>query len=151
MIKNLDKKNSLRLLGSNYIGRLAYISQGAPSVVPITYYYDKSSNSVISYSGEGHKINAMRNNRFVSIQVDEIVTTNNWKSIAVHGAFEELHGTDAKYQLHLFTEGVRSLASQIENNHFKSIDEFSSKMPMSKVPIVYRIKIIEITGKLREP
>lgn len=151
MIKNLETQDSLLLLGSNYIGRLAYISQAAPSIVPITYYYDQSSNSVISYSGEGHKINAMRKNPLVSIQVDEIVETDNWKSIAVHGTFDELHGTDAKYHLHLFTEGVRSLANQLEKRDFKSIDEFSSKMPTNKVPIVYRIKIIEITGKLREP
>ena len=109
MIKNLKAKESIHLLRDNYIGRLAFISQGNPYIVPITYYYDETSNSILGYSAEGHKMNAMRKNRSVSLEVDEIISVNNWQSILAHGVFEELQGSEAKFLLHWFAQGVTNI------------------------------------------
>ena len=150
MIKNLQGKTSLDILRKNYIGRLAYISKGKPYLIPITYYYDDDNNSIISYTSEGHKIESMRINRTVSLQVDEITSVNRWRSVLVHGLFEELEQIDAKFQLHVFAEGVKKVIAERdkENPHF--IGEFSSKLKGEGSPVVYRIKMQEITGKQRE-
>lgn len=150
MIKNLDIKESLFVLENNYIGHLSYIYQNRPYVVPVTYYYDQANNAIICYSGEGHKINAMRKNNAVSLQVAEIVTVNDWKSVLVHGTFEQHFGSDAKAYLHAFSLGVKDVIMEKEHTKLNYISEFSSKIYKGDVPIVYLIKIEEITGKKRK-
>jgi len=149
-MKNLSNSESITLLKDNYIGHLSYIAQGSPFTIPITYYYDKISYAIISYSAEGHKMDSMRKNSEVALEVEEIESNNNWQSVLVHGTFEELHGSDAKYYLHEFTEGVKSIITQKEHTHPEFISEFSSKSSSKKIPVVYRIKIEEITGKRKE-
>lgn len=139
-----------RVLRDNFIGHLAFISKGRPYVVPITYYFDPSDNTIISYSAEGHKIEAMRKNNSVSMVVEEIRSMTNWESAMLSGTYEELEGSTAKQQLHLFTKGVKGLLLQKEDKEVEFISEFSSKLYSRGIPIVFRIQILDITGKRRE-
>jgi nitroimidazol reductase NimA-like FMN-containing flavoprotein (pyridoxamine 5'-phosphate oxidase superfamily) len=151
MIKELNKKTCIDILSKNYIGRLAYIAKGEPYVVPITYhYFDHDNKSILSYSAEGHKIESMRKNRNVSLEVDEITSVNRWRSVLVHGLFEELEQIDAKFLLHQFAEGVKKVISEREKENPQFIGEFSSKLKGEGTPVVYRIRIQGITGKQRE-
>lgn len=149
-MENLSKSEIITLLKDNYIGHLSYIAQGRPFTIPITYFYDLGSNAIISYSAEGHKMEAMRKNGAVSLEVEEIVSNSNWQSVLAHGTFDELHGSDAKYYLHQFTEGVKNIIKQKEQTLPEFISEFSSKSSSKKIPIIYRIKILEITGRRKE-
>lgn len=150
MIKDLGFGECIQLLCNNYIGHLAYIAGESPFVIPITYYYDQSHNSIISYSQEGHKIDAMRKNRSVSMEVDEIESVNRWKSVLAHGKFEELSGIDAKHLLHEFSNGVKEIINRKQTKKLQFISEFSSKLGAERTsPIVYRIQLLEITGKQR--
>lgn len=147
---DLKSNESLRILRNNYIGRLAFISEGKPFTVPITYFFDPSDNSILSYSGQGHKIDAMRKNHSVSLQVDAIVSVHNWESALVHGTFEELKSSDAKQKLQEFAKGVKRILLSKERKEVEFINEFSSKQYSGENSIVYRIKILEITGKRKE-
>lgn len=147
---DLTISESTHVLRNNYHGHLAYLSQGVPFVVPITFYFDHEDNSIISYSAEGHKIDAMRKNPSVSMAVEQIQSPVNWKSALIHGTFEELKGSLAKQKLHHFTEGVKKIIHHKEHREVDFINEFSSKIYSRGLPIVYRIKIVEITGKRRE-
>ena len=149
-MKNLTKHISKHILETNYIGHLGFISEDKPYVVPITYFYDSDENCILSYSAEGHKINAMRKNNAVSLEVSEIKSVNSWQSILVHGKFEELGGTHAKQQLHKFALGIKKILLIKENKHHQLISDFSSKITSNGVPIMYRIKLLDITGKCRE-
>ena len=149
-MKELTQEECLALLAGNYIGRMAYISKGRAEIIPITYYFDPEQHAVISYSGEGTKIEAMRQNRSVSFQVDEINTLDQWRSVLLYGTYEELSGMDAKYQLHKFSEGVKKAILKKEKTNLQFISEFSSKADSNGTPIVYRIKITEVHGKQRE-
>lgn len=148
-MKDLNSEECLKMLRDNYIGRLAYVQGKNPYVIPITYYYYNHTNkSLISYSGEGHKIDSMRKNKLVSLEVDKIDSINKWKSVLVHGEFEEVSGIYAKKLLHEFAIGVKDLINSKKENEVESIKEFSNKLnPEGKPPIVYRIKIHLITGK----
>jgi nitroimidazol reductase NimA-like FMN-containing flavoprotein (pyridoxamine 5'-phosphate oxidase superfamily) len=149
MIKNLIAKECIEILSNNYIGRLAYIAEGQPLVVPITYYYDQPNNRIISYSTEGLKIESMRKNGIVSLEVDEIISVNRWRSVLALGLFEELSSIDAKHQLHQFAQGVKNTIASKEKGNPQFIGEFSSKLKAEGIPIVYRLAINKITGKQR--
>lgn len=146
----LDVEECNKLLSNNYIGRLAFISGANPFITPITYFYDVNENCILSYSSEGHKIDAMRKSKIVALQVDDIHTIQDWRSVMVHGEFEELKGSTAKHYLHKFAEGVQETIAKKEGTGAKFISDFSSRLTQKGIPIVYRIKLIEMSGKCRD-
>jgi nitroimidazol reductase NimA-like FMN-containing flavoprotein (pyridoxamine 5'-phosphate oxidase superfamily) len=148
MRENLDQQECAALLADNYIGYLGYISNNSPFIVPITYFYD-GKKTIIIYSSEGNKINAMRKNNNVSLQVSKIKNIDNWDSVLAHGNFEELSGIDAKQSLHEFADGIKNLILRKEELNLHFIGEFSSKINKEEIPIVGKITINEFTGKTR--
>ena len=149
MIRTLNEKENARLLETNYIGHLAYIYKSMPFVVPITYYFEMESNTIICYSAEGQKITAMRKNNNVALEVSEIDSVNDWKSILVHGTYEELEGIKASARLHDFSLGVKSLIINKKLRKLDFINQFSSKINKEDSSIVFHINIESITGKMR--
>lgn len=150
MIKNLERDEMTYVLQNNYIGFIGYISQNRPYVVPITYYYDEEKQIIICYSGEGHKITSMRKNSDVSLQVCDIDSANNWKSVLIHGTFELHYGSDAKAYLHQFSIGVKDIITKKEHKRPDFISDFSSKIYKDDIPIVFLIRVEEVTGKKRK-
>lgn len=150
MIKTLEEKEKLLLLSTNYIGNLGYIYQNTPFIVPITYFYNEEQNNIICYSAFGHKINALRKNKSVSLSVTNIDSVNDWKSILIQGSYKEEDGAIAKAFLHQFSLGVKVLISRREFRDLSFINQFSSKVYKDDIPIVFTIAIEEITGKMRK-
>lgn len=149
MFINLEDQEIRYILENNYVGQLGYIYLNKPYVVPITYYFDKEINAIICYSGDGHKMNAMRKNSSVSLHVAEIETVTDWKSILVHGTFEQRFGSDAKSYLHKFSLGVKDIILEKAHKQVNFISEFSSKIYNDDIPAVFLIKIEGMTGKKR--
>jgi len=150
-MKDLTRAECLEFVSDNYIGRIGFISNGIPIILPITYYYDQEHHCILSYSGAGDKIVAMRKNNQVSILVDHITSFVEWKSVLIIGHFEELSGTDAKYQLHIFSEGVKKVMVKSGHQRPSFIKDFSNTLNSHGVHTVYRIKIMEIKGKTVQP
>ncbi|RAJ17158.1 pyridoxamine 5'-phosphate oxidase family protein [Olleya aquimaris] len=149
MFKNLEEKEIKYILENNYIGHIGYIYKNSPYVVPITYYYDQEINAIICYSADGHKMQALRIKPEVCLQISNIEHVTSWKSVLVHGIFEQKYGSDAKSYLHKFSLGVKDIILEKEHKKASFIDEFSSKKHDDNIPAVFLIKIEEITGKKR--
>lgn len=149
-IKNMEMSACLKLLGDNYIGRLAYISGGTPYINPITYYHDAEEKCILSYSSPGYKIEAMEKHGSVAFHVDAIRSIQDWSSVLVHGTYEALEGSTAKKYLHRFAVGVQQTIAEKKGETPKFIQDFSSRLQERKIPIVYRIRIRDIVGKFRE-
>ena len=151
MIKDLALEECLKILGNNYLGHLGYISGKTPFILPITYFHDAENKCILSYSTNGHKIDAMRRYEHVSLLVEQINTIQDWTSVQVHGTFEELKGSAAKKYLHKFSQGVQETVGRIKGEKPNFIGDFSSRLQEREMPIVYRINIDEIIGKIRKP
>jgi nitroimidazol reductase NimA-like FMN-containing flavoprotein (pyridoxamine 5'-phosphate oxidase superfamily) len=149
MIQKLDNINCKLLLSQNYIGHLSYIFNNRPYVVPITYFYDVSHNTILGYSGNGHKTRALRINRECALSISDVDTVTHWKSVLVHGSYREFEGSTAKINLHKFSEGVKAVVSEKDHKQPNFISEFSSKIYKDGPPIVFKIEIEEITGRER--
>ena len=150
MILKLAKSNCIRLLRDNYIGHLAYIYKNHPYVVPVTYYYDSGSHAMIGYSSIGHKIKALRQNPAVSLEISEIISVNNWRSVVVYGKYDEYLGSSAKISLHKFSEGVKEIIKIKEGKNLNFLSEFSSKIYKDGIPVVFKIDIDDMTGRERQ-
>ena len=148
MSKYLSKAECFEEIKEQYIARLGYISGGSPFIVPITYYYDESENSIMAFSTHGHKVESMRTNTTVCLYVDKIDSVKKWKSISIHGTFEELDKVDSGFYLNRLGQGVKDLLNIKEFKDTRSMDEFSNVEFLKRNnPIVYRIRIWDIAGR----
>lgn len=76
------------VLKHNRYGHLGCIDDGHPYVVPITYIY--KDGVLYGFSLKGQKIDIMRKNPNICIQVEQVDSENMWKSVICFGHFEEI-------------------------------------------------------------
>jgi nitroimidazol reductase NimA-like FMN-containing flavoprotein (pyridoxamine 5'-phosphate oxidase superfamily) len=136
MITRLTRDESVALLRGSRIGRLGCISNGEPYVVPINYIFD--GESIISHSLPGRKIEAMRENARVCLQVDDIRDQINWRSVIAYGNYEEITSESVRSDvmnqlLSLFLELTPVESLIVEDAH-------------APVPVVFRVRVDKITG-----
>jgi uncharacterized protein len=83
----LEIEESLRLLSSRYVGRLAFVEDGLPHVLPFNYVLH--DGVVVLRTGPGALVEEMP--RQVAFEVDEISASEHrgW-SVVVHGRAEEI-------------------------------------------------------------
>lgn len=139
-IKNLDSSECYQILERGRIAHLACHVQDEIHLVPITYSF--VDGYLYSHSKLGKKIEIMRKNPRVCLQVEEIQDFFKWKSIIAWGLFEELKGDTA-------TTAMRSLIKKItegESGKLRSDLELDLTA-MLESAIIYRIKVEKITGR----
>jgi nitroimidazol reductase NimA-like FMN-containing flavoprotein (pyridoxamine 5'-phosphate oxidase superfamily) len=145
----LETPEKTAILNTNYIGDLGYIYKDEPFVVPVTYFYDEEQNNIICYSGNGHKINALRKKKSVSLCVSDINSVSDWKSVLVQGKYKERSGSGAKSILHKFSLGVKKIILMKEQKELNFINQFTGKVSGNDIPVIFTIEIDDITSKRR--
>lgn len=88
IIRTLSALECTRLLSAQRVGRLACAKEGQPYIAP--FYYAHADNHLYAFSMLGKKVDWMRANPQVAVQVDEHGTGRGWKSVVVEGRYEEL-------------------------------------------------------------
>jgi len=88
IIVEMDRSQCMALLASSRHGRLACARDGQPYIVPITYAAD--GHNLYSFSLVGQKIEWMRANPKVCIEVDKSPNAREWQSVVAYGRYEEL-------------------------------------------------------------
>ena len=91
LIHDLTRQESFDLLARVRLGRLACAYEGQPYITPMYFAYD--DNHLYSFSTLGQKINWMRVNPLVCVEVDELIGPQKWASVIVLGKYEELPNT----------------------------------------------------------
>jgi hypothetical protein len=134
MISEIGYREARELLRDQNTGRLGCCSENMPYVIPVNYFFD--GEDIYVHSMPGRKIQIMRANPHVCLQVDEIEDTFNWLSVIAFGRFEEIHDT---------TERDRILATIFQRFPHLTPVESKARDSMLEV-IVFRIRIERITG-----
>ncbi len=87
-IRSLSTLECTNVLNANRLGCLGCAKDGHPYVVP--FYFAHHDNHLYAFSMAGKKIDWMRENSLVSVQVDERGAGREWESVIVDGRYEEL-------------------------------------------------------------
>jgi nitroimidazol reductase NimA-like FMN-containing flavoprotein (pyridoxamine 5'-phosphate oxidase superfamily) len=142
-IEELNSDTCINLLAKLRFGRLACARGSQPYVVPIFYAYN--DGYVYSFSTPGQKVDWMRTNPLVCLQVDEIKTPQNWSSVVLFGRYEELPDT-------LVFKPVRETAYKLLQQREiwwepglarESIEGRENPL----LPLFYRIFVEQVTGR----
>src|SRR5215470_2937350 len=88
MICEIGERESRELLREQTLGRLGCADDIEPYVIPVNYHFD--GENIYVHSTQGKKIEIMRSNPRICLQVDEIKDTFNWRSVIAFGWFEEV-------------------------------------------------------------
>ena len=144
VIVELNRPDCMALLQTARVGRLACARDGQPYVVPINFALDGSY--LYSFSLTGQKIEWMRENDKVCVQVDELENPRKWRSVVVYGRYEELLDR-------IGTKVQRDRAWSLLSRQAQWWEPGGLK-PMADAPtphLFYRIAIDEITGRQAQP
>jgi uncharacterized protein len=134
MITQIGPRESLEVLGRHRTGRLGCCLDNNPYVVPVSYYLER--DVLLIHSLPGQKIEMLRANPRVCLQVDEIENDYNWLSVLAFGRYEEV--TDA-------IEREEKLATLYRHLPHLSPVESRMKFEQEKM-ILFRIHIERLTG-----
>lgn len=125
------------------VGRLACTRDNQPYVVPIYFAYDEQHLYAISTIGQ--KIEWMRANPLVCVEVDNITSHEEWMSLVVFGRYEELPDLpEYKYS----REQALALLQRRSAWWWEPacVCENHRDTPHSCVPVAYRIRIDRMSG-----
>lgn len=133
------------LLFSNRIGRIGCHADDITYVVPITYAYD--GTYIYGHTKEGMKIDMMRKNPKVCLEVDEMENMSNWRSVIAWGEFEELKKPeDRKKSMNIlwdhimpYMTGETTVNDSMRDAHGKFIEAMQG--------VMYRVKLSKKTGR----
>jgi nitroimidazol reductase NimA-like FMN-containing flavoprotein (pyridoxamine 5'-phosphate oxidase superfamily) len=88
IIQEMSESDCLNVLAGARLGRLACAHDNQPYVVPMYYVYD--NGYLYGFTTLGKKVEWMRSNPLVCVELDEVEGDDGWMSIVVFGRYEEL-------------------------------------------------------------
>jgi nitroimidazol reductase NimA-like FMN-containing flavoprotein (pyridoxamine 5'-phosphate oxidase superfamily) len=143
IVKEMNRQECLALLSSCRLGRLACSKDSRPYVVPIHFAF--ADNHLYSFSMPGQKIDWMRSNPNVCIQVDEFTEHREWKSVVVNGVYEELPDR-------IGSKGEREHAWSLLQTHADwwepgGLKPIPQPVASAATHLFYRIRIETVTGR----
>ncbi len=149
MIGELTPQQIEQVLHEQVIGRIGCHSRGRTYVVPVTYVYDGAA--IIGHTGQGLKVEMMRENPEVCFEVEDLHGLPRWKSVLVYGRFEELQGAEADAALEQLVERLHTSPPSATAMPYQGAGVFAppagSEELASRPEVVYRIAISERTGR----
>ena len=147
LIQELSSQASLDLLARTRLGRLACTQGGQPYIVPVYLAY--ADHALYGVATVGKKIEWMRVNPLVCIEVDEVVSPQRWTSVLVFGRYEELPDAPEWQSARAFAHNLLKQTSMWwEPAYVKTI---LGGVPRPLVPVFYRIHIVQTTGHQATP
>ena len=79
--------------GRREVGKAGLAHENQPYVVPVYLAYDKASGCLYGFTTPGQKVEWMRSNPLVCVEVDEVAAYDQWVSVIATGRYEELPET----------------------------------------------------------
>jgi uncharacterized protein len=124
------------------VGRLGCSRNNQPYVVPIYFAFD--GNYIYGFTTVGQKVEWMRTNPKVCLEIDERISEENWTSVIVFGRYEELLDEPRYEAARIQAYEVLQLRPLWWEPAFMSDTHRDTKH--SIVPVFYRIHIARMTG-----
>lgn len=141
VIGEMTEKECRDVLARSSIGRLGCSQDNQPYVVPIYLAYESDYFYLLSTLGQ--KIEWMRANPKVCVQIDETANESEWLSVVANGLYEELREpqyTDARaHARKLLEKRHRWWQNPLAERQLKTGDDLIA-------PIFFRIHINSMTG-----
>jgi nitroimidazol reductase NimA-like FMN-containing flavoprotein (pyridoxamine 5'-phosphate oxidase superfamily) len=139
-VRELSQTACKRVLSRATVARIACARDGQPYIVPLGVVFD--GTDLYSFSTLGQKIEWMRTNPLVCVEVDEIDDALHWTTVVAFGRFEELTRTAAHRRARAHAEEVLGRRG---NFWEPAAARTTTREPTT--PVFFRVVIDTITGR----
>ncbi len=143
LIHELTTAECEEVLARTSVGRLACARNDQPYIVPVFLYFDISEKALYSFSTVGQKIDWMRGNPKVCVEVDEISEPLYWTTVVVFGRYEEIR--DSKQE-----SAARRRADELFQHRPEWWLPGAGKLTTGEehhTPVIYRIRVDKASGR----
>lgn len=144
VIEEMTHRECQTMLARASLARLACAVDQQPYIVPLHVYF--ADGFLYGYSTMGQKIDWMRVNPLVCVEMEEIAGRRQWATLVVFGQYEELPDTPENAY-------PRSLAERLFQRHpmwWKPASVPLVGHPL-RSPILFRILINRMSGRQAKP
>jgi uncharacterized protein len=141
--RTMTREECHALIDRTGFGRLACARDNQPYIVPINFASD--ANYLYGFSTVGKKIEWMRSNPLVCVEVDDVTSDVDWASVVLRGRYEELpEKPECLARRRHAQERLVSCAfpwwPAFASERFREQDQVDA-------PILYCIHIDDVTGR----
>jgi nitroimidazol reductase NimA-like FMN-containing flavoprotein (pyridoxamine 5'-phosphate oxidase superfamily) len=143
LIHELTESQCKDVLARTNLGRLGCAREGQPYIVPISFSFDPEGHCLYSFSTVGQKIEWMRDNPKVCVEVEEIADQFHWTSVIVTGRYLEVR--DARK-----AEDVRQRAQKLFQERQQWWLPAAANLATGKERaefVIYSIRVQAISGR----
>ena len=142
IVHELTPQECTDVLHRTPLGRIGCARDGQPYVVPIHFSFDAEARCVYAFSAVGQKVEWMRENPLVCLEVEDIGDKDHWSTVIVFGRYEEIHAAPAEAE-------ARRRAEALFQQRPEWWQPAAAKVGSTErhAVVIYRINIDRITGR----
>ena len=112
VVHELSDADCRDILAHADTARLACAHGEQPYVVPISIVYDRESNCLFGFSALGKKVQWMRANPKVCVEIEDVADRFNWTSIVIFGRYDEITRSPEQRELRRHTQQLLETRSK---------------------------------------
>jgi nitroimidazol reductase NimA-like FMN-containing flavoprotein (pyridoxamine 5'-phosphate oxidase superfamily) len=140
-IREMSEQECRTVLGRARIGRLGCAKDNQPYVVPVSIVFEEGF--LYSFATQGQKVEWMRENPKVCVQVDELTSQSNWVSVIASGAYQELR----EPQFEMERAHARKVLDRQHQWWMNALAERQLKVGDELIAaLFYRIRVAAVSG-----
>ena len=142
LIHELTPDECAELLSRTHLGRLGCSRFNQPYIVPIHFSFDREDNYIYAFSMLGQKIEWMRKNPRVCLEVEEITDKDHWTTVLAVGRYKEIRQTPAD-------DDARRRAEQLfqQRREWWLPGAARTSAGEREQVVLYRIEVDRVTGR----
>jgi uncharacterized protein len=144
LIHELTPAECTAILARTHLGRLACARADQPYVVPIHFSFDAGRHCIYSFSAIGRKIQWMRENPKVCLELDDIDDNDHWTTVVVMGRYEEINQVPEEAEARRRAE---LLFQQRAEWWLPAAAKVTGQPKEHADVVVYRIQIDDVSGR----
>lgn len=149
LVSEMQRKECEDIINRLNFGRLACARNNQPYVVPVYFAFVADPPRLYGFSTLGQKIEWMRSNPLVCIEVDEVRSHIDWTSVVLTGRYEEFPDRPE------YAARRREAEAILEKRPMWWQTGFAAAQVRGRfdrdIPILYCIHVEEMTGRRSLP
>jgi len=143
LIQDMPHKTIIDLLKAARVGHIACAQGAQPYITPFSFVYH--DGFIYSFGTVGKRIEWMRANPLVCVEVDRIVNQREWQAVVIFGRYHELPKSEEFYDARLLAHDVLATNPTWWEPGYVRTVHGGVERPLE--PVYFRIEIAEMTGR----
>ena len=141
-IQELSQAECEEILLRSDLARLACARDNQPYIVPVHFSFDATGKCLYAFSTVGQKIDWMRQNPKVCVEVEDVRDKKRWTTVLAFGRYEEMDDSPADRAAR---NAAQELFSKRPEWWLPAAAKVGPREPHAMV--IYRIRIDRMTGR----